>query len=129
MQDATFTCSAQLVPIADTFTSALGRRYPFYTAAVIPGGTYRANPAPTPTIGMRATLVATEDTPSEVVREVTAAMLDHLDELRTLHLAFVGVDIDEITRHCVFAPLHSGASRYYRERGLQVRTCPQVPAG
>lgn len=132
MQDATFTCNARLVPIADSFMTALGRRYPFYTAAVIPGGTYRGNPEPVPTVGVRATLVASEATPPEVVQAVMRAVLDHVDELRTLHLAFTGIERDEVVRQCVFARHHPGALRYFRERGLTARVCPQVseePAG
>lgn len=129
MQQSTFACSARLVPIADTFMTALGRRYPFYTAAVIPGGTYPANPEPVPTIGVRATLTAASATPSVVVHAVTAVVLDHLDELRQLHLAFVGIDLAEVTRHCVMAPLHPGTVRYLRERRLELRACPEVPGG
>jgi TRAP transporter TAXI family solute receptor len=129
MQDATFTCDARLVPIADAFVRAVGTRFPYYVPAVIPGGTYRNNPEPVPTLGVRATLVAARDTPDEVVYEVTKVVLDHLDELRRLHLSFTDIRLEGITRHCVFAPLHAGTVRYLRERRLSIEVCPELQAG
>jgi uncharacterized protein len=123
MQDATFACRARLVPIADEFARAMTGRYPYYVPAVIPAATYPNNPSPVATIGIRATLVAARETPEEVVHEVTQAVLDHLDEFRTLHLAFKDVRLEDITRHCVFAPLHPGTARYLRERGLTIEVC------
>lgn len=126
MQDATFSCQARLVPIAEEFARAMTGRYPYYVPASVPAGIYRNNPDPVPTIGIRATLVAARDTPEDVVYEVTRAVLDHLEELRTLHLAFRDVRIEDITRHCVFAPVHPGTARYLRERGLAIGACPDA---
>lgn len=131
VQDATFACGARLVPVEPELARSLLARYPFFVPATIPGGLYPANPAPTPTVGMRATLVASADASEALVRAATAAVLDHLDELRTLHLAFKDVRMEEITGACVFAPLHPGAGRYLRERGLRIEVCPglRAPAG
>jgi hypothetical protein len=127
VQDATFTCDARLVPIEPDFVRSLLARYPFHVPAVIPGGLYPNNPDPVPTIGIRAMLVASVDTPIDTVYAVTRAVLDHLDELRTLHLAFRDIRVEEIARHCVFAPLHAGAERYFRERGIPLEACPPPP--
>jgi TRAP-type uncharacterized transport system substrate-binding protein len=70
--------------------------------------------------------VAPASTPDEVVYEVTRAVLDNLDEFRTLHLAFTPVQREDVLRHCVFAPIHPGARRYFRERGLALEVCLDV---
>jgi TRAP transporter TAXI family solute receptor len=126
VQEATFGCGARFVPISYTFAETMIEANPYYVPAVIPGGLYPNNPAPTETIGVRATLVAPASTPDTVVYEVTRAVLDHLDELRTLHLAFASVDQADILRYCVFAPIHPGAARYFRERGLKLEACEGV---
>jgi TRAP transporter TAXI family solute receptor len=126
MQEATYLCDSRFVPLDQDFASAMIERYPYYVPAVIPGGLYANNPDPTPTIGVRATLVAPASTPEDVIYEVTRTVLDNLAELRTLHLAFAGIDAKDILSHCVFAPIHPGARRYYEERRLNLEVCPQV---
>lgn len=126
LQEATFACNARFVPINLAFASAMIEQGPYYVPALIPGGLYPNNPMPTETVGVRATLVAPAGTPDDVVYEVTRAVLDHLPELKTFHLAFAPIEREEILRYCVFAPIHPGAERYYRERGFPVATCPGV---
>ncbi|MFO1074308.1 MAG: TAXI family TRAP transporter solute-binding subunit [Geminicoccaceae bacterium] len=128
VQDATFACAARLVPLAPPLIDSLTARYPFYVPAVIPGGTYANNPQPVRTVGVHATLVAARATPDTLVYEVTRVVLEHLAELRTLHLAFAGLDLARITGPCVAAPIHPGAARYYREHGLHPATCPVLAA-
>lgn len=128
MQDATTLCSTSLVPIREEFVRAMAEAHPFYVEAVIPGGTYAHNPDPIPTIGVRATLVASVDAPDELVYAITKAVLDHLEDFRTLHLAFQDTTLEEITRHCVFAPLHAGTRQYLIERGIAIDVCPAVSA-
>jgi uncharacterized protein len=59
-----------------------------------------------------------------VVYGVTRAVFENLPELRTLHLAFAAVGADDMVNQCVFAPVHPGAARYFREAGLKMpRQC------
>jgi uncharacterized protein len=120
IQDAAFTCAARFVPLDQAFVRDMVERYPYYVAASIPGGLYRNNPDPTPTIGVRGVVIASVATPDEIVYTVTHTVFEHLPELRTLHLAFSQVTAEEMLDQCVFAPVHPGAARYYREAGLQM---------
>jgi uncharacterized protein len=119
VQEATFACDARFVPLDPEFTRSMVERYPYYVPAVVPGGLYPNNPAPIPTVGVRAVVVASAGTPDEVVRAVARAVFENLAEFRTLHLAFAAVEAEDMLHHCLFAPLHPGAARYYREAGLR----------
>src|SRR5215213_2804539 len=124
MQEATFACAARLVPLDQQFARQIIERHPYYVPAVVPGGLYRNNPQPTPTIGVRGVVVASDTTPDELVYEVTRAVFKNVAELRTLHLAFADVVADDMIDQCMFAPIHPGAARYYREAGLKLpRRC------
>jgi uncharacterized protein len=124
IQDATFACAGRFVPLDQTFVSNLVARRPYYVVATIPGGLYPDNPEPTPTIGVRGVVIASVATPEAVAYEVTRAVFEHLPELRTLHLAFAGVTAADMVDQCLFAPVHPGAARYYREAGLDLpRRC------
>ena len=52
----------------------------------------------TPTIGVRAVVVASTATSDELVYAVTRTVFEHLPELRTLHLAFAGATAEEVFR-------------------------------
>jgi TRAP transporter TAXI family solute receptor len=124
MQEATFSCRARFVPLDQDFASALIERHPFYVPAKVPGGLYQNNPDPVPTIGVRAIVVASTATPDEVVYQITKTVFEHLQELRTLHLAFADIQAEDMLDQCLFAPVHPGAARYYREAGLKMpRQC------
>lgn len=126
MQEATFACRARFVPLDQEFAHTLIDRYPYYVAAEVPGGLYPNNPDPVPTIGVRAIVVASSDTSDDVVYQITKTVFEHLAELRTLHLAFAGATAEDMLDQCVFAPVHAGAARYYREAGLKMpRRCQQ----
>ena len=120
VQEATFSCAARLLPLDQQFTNMIIEHHPYYVPATVPGGVYPNNPQPTPTIGVRGVVVASAATPDELVYEVTRTVFKNVTELRTLHLAFADVVADEMLHQCMFAPIHPGAARYYREAGLKL---------
>jgi TRAP transporter TAXI family solute receptor len=124
IQDAAFACAARFVPLNQAFASDMIARHPYYVPVVVPGGLYPNNPDPTPTIGVRGIVIASTATPDEIAYLVTRTVFEHLPEMRTLHLAFADVTAEEMLGPCLFAPVHPGAARYYREAGLpQPKTC------
>ena len=116
--DATQSTAARLVPITGPAVDRLVADNPYYTKATIPGGLYRGNDSPTPTFGVRATLVTTAGTPDDVVYLVVKSVFENLEEFKRLHPALAHLDRREMARAALTAPLHPGAERYYREAGL-----------
>lgn len=124
MQEATFSCRARFISLDQEFARQLIESHPYYVPAAVPGGLYPNNPDPVPTIGVRAVVVTSSSTPDDVVYQVTKTVFENLAELRTLHLAFADIQLDDMLDQCVFAPVHPGAARYYREAGLKMpRQC------
>jgi TRAP transporter TAXI family solute receptor len=116
--DATKSTAAHLVPITGPAVDRLLADHPYYAEAVIPGGLYRGNDGPTPTFGVRATLVTTAETPDDVVYLVVRSVFENLEQFEGLHPALAHLDRREMARAALTAPLHPGAERYYREAGL-----------
>ena len=85
--DATQSTSARLVPITGPAVDRLIADNPYYAKAVIPGGLYRGNDSPTPTFGVRATLVTTAATPDDVVYLVVKSVFENFEEFKRLHPA------------------------------------------
>jgi TRAP transporter TAXI family solute receptor len=91
---------------------------PYYAYATIPGKLYANNPEPTKTYGVLATVVTSAKVPADVVYVITKAVFDNLDEFKKLHPAFAHLDAKEMVKNGLSAPLHEGAVRYFKEKGL-----------
>jgi TRAP transporter TAXI family solute receptor len=117
IRDATLTCGGTLVdvsgPAIDRMLSAGGN----YERTVIQDGTYPASPAEVRAFGVRAIVVATTRMPDAMAYEIVSAVFGRLDDFRVLHPAFAALSTAEMIQTTWPAPLHSGAARYYRERG------------
>lgn len=117
IQDPTTQCNAKLIPLDGPAVDALVAKYPYYSYATIPGGMYNANPNPTKTYGVRATLVTSAKTPDNVVYNLVKSVFENFDEFKKLHPAFANLDPAEMIKAGLSAPLHPGAIKYYKERG------------
>jgi TRAP-type uncharacterized transport system substrate-binding protein len=49
---------------------------------------------------------------------ITKAVFDNLDEFKKLHPAFANLDAKAMAKDGLSAPLHEGAARYFKEKGL-----------
>ena len=65
-----------------------------------------------------ATFVSHENVPEDVVYEVVRAVMENLDDFRSLHPAFANLDPAIMMTDGLSAPLHPGAAKYYKEKGL-----------
>ncbi len=117
IQEATTTVDAVFVPITGPAIDRLLAERSYFTYAEIPGGVYRGNDEPTPSIGGRAVLSTTTATDPEVVYQLVKSVFDNIDRFRRLHPAFADLSEQEMIQSGLSAPLHEGAARYYRERG------------
>lgn len=118
IQDPTTACGAQLVPIAGPGIDALVQRLSYYAKTEIPGGMYQGNPNPTPTFGVLATVVASSRVPEQVVYQFVRSVAEGFDEFRRLHPALANLSLEAMAREGNSAPMHPGALRYFRERGI-----------
>jgi uncharacterized protein len=118
IQDPTTTCGAKLVPLTGPAIDALVKKHAYYAYATIPGGMYSGNPQPTKTYGVLATMVTSSKVPADVVYTITKAVFDNLDEFKKLHPAFANLSAASMVKDGLSAPLHEGAARYFKEKGL-----------
>jgi hypothetical protein len=117
IQDPTTTCGAKLVPVAGPAVEKLIKEFPYFAEATIPGGMYPNNPDPVKTFGVVASFVSSAKVPDDVVYAMVKAVFDNIDEFKKLHPAFANLDPKEMIKNGMSAPLHSGAVKYYKEKG------------
>ena len=111
-------CDAVIVEVADAVIDKLVEDNSYYAYTEVPGGIYPGNPDPVVTFGVKATVVTSEDVSNETVYRVAAAVFDNMDKFRKMHSAFGNLDVKNMVKDGLSAPLHDGAMRYYREKGL-----------
>jgi len=68
--------------------------------------------------GTSATLVAHEDVPAEVVYSVVKSIFDDFDTFRSLHPSLAKLRLQNMISDSLTAPLHEGAERYFKEKGM-----------
>lgn len=118
IQQLTNSCETRLVNVTGPLINELIASHPFYTQAVIPGGLYRDNPKDTKTFGVEAVLIASEELSDEVVYEMVKSVFDRLDDFKTLHPVFATLNAKHMVHDTEITPIHPGALRYFREKGL-----------
>lgn len=117
IQEATTTTDAVLVPVEGADIDKLLAAKSYYTKTEIPGGMYKGNDKPTPSIGGKAVLSTTANASPEVVYQLVKSVFDNLERFKRLHPAFADLKEADMIKVGLSAPLHEGAVRYYKERG------------
>jgi TRAP transporter TAXI family solute receptor len=78
---------------------------------------YFGNDEPTPTFGVKAVLVTSDDVSVNAVYTVVKAILENFDEFKKLHPAYADITKESLLDG-LSAPLHEGAKKYFQEAGL-----------
>ncbi|MDP4021890.1 TAXI family TRAP transporter solute-binding subunit [Methylobacterium sp. NEAU 140] len=111
-------CGGDLLSVDSQADRALVADTAAYTPIVIPRGTYPGIERDIATFGVVAVAVTTAEMPEAVVYRMVRAVFERLDDLRAMHPSLVALDPRRMVTDGLTAPLHPGALRYFREKGL-----------
>jgi TRAP transporter TAXI family solute receptor len=117
VDDVVRTCGGVLVDVSGPQIEALLSSHPEYSRSVIAGNTYVSNPDAVTTLGVRTTIITTARLPDTVAYEITKALFENIDDFRRLHPDFATLLPRDMVPTGAVVPVHTGAARYYRERG------------
>ena len=70
------------------------------------------------TFGVMASVVTSANVSDEMVYNVVRAVFENLDDFKKQHPAFANLDPKKMIKDGLSAPLHPGAIKYYKEKGL-----------
>jgi len=65
-----------------------------------------------------ASVVSSASVSDEMVYNVVKAVFENLDDFKKQHPAFANLDPKKMIKDGLSAPLHPGAVKYYKEKGL-----------
>ncbi|SCA57790.1 TAXI family protein [Candidatus Terasakiella magnetica] len=118
VKEATTSCDTKLISMTGQWVDSFIAKYPQYSKAVIPAGTYRGTESDIHTLGPKATVVSSTKTSDEIVYQVVRSVMDHFSAFKKLHPAFKHIKKSQMIKDGLSAPLHRGAIKYYKEVGL-----------
>lgn len=118
LQEATQTCKVRILSVDKETIDKLVKENTFYAKAIIPGGVYSGNPNNVETFGIKAGVVTSEKADAEVIYNITKAVFENFDNLKTLHPVFSSLKKESMVNEGNSAPIHPGASKYFKEAGL-----------
>lgn len=111
-------CPSHLVDVAGPAIDRLVAERPYYARVTIPAESYGL-PRSIETFGGSATLVTSAGVPERIVYAITKAALEGLDQLVDAVPPMAGTGPAQLAGGPLTAPLHPGAERAFRERGLR----------
>jgi uncharacterized protein len=103
--------------LPESAVQEIKKRFPFYVSVTIPKTTYKGMTQDAQSVAVKMLLLASSKVSNDDVYAMTKVLFDHLDRMRAGHKmgesitqegALVGITI----------PLHPGAEKFYREKGL-----------
>ncbi|TPN34635.1 TAXI family TRAP transporter solute-binding subunit [Mesorhizobium sp. B2-3-3] len=88
-----------------------------FQAATIPAGTYQGQKEDIPTLAITNILVTRSDLSDEEAYQMTKQLFEHLDQMVAAHNAAKSIKLEDAIKGLPI-PLHPGAARYYKEKGM-----------
>lgn len=115
------TNGVKLVNINGDYRDKIIKNRPYYSELVIPKGTYPKQDTDVETIAVQATLVVDKNASEDEVYKLTAAIFDHVDEIKKENAKAEELTLDNASS-ITTVPYHKGAAKYFKEHGIKVKT-------
>ncbi|QFI69343.1 TRAP transporter solute receptor, unknown substrate 1 [Sinorhizobium alkalisoli] len=113
-KDLATSLDVQMVAVPEEIAGKLGAPY---IAATVPAGTYQGQDSDVPTVAVVNFLVTHSDVSDETAYQMTKQLFENLPALVAAHKAAEQIRIEDALKGMP-VPLHPGAERYYKEKGL-----------
>lgn len=119
LMDLATTHDIALVPFTQQEQGKVTAKYPFYWAYEIPAGVYRGVASAVPTLNVWNVVICTASLDEDLVYDLTRTLFENNEYLRKIHPVARFTTAENTVQHCPI-PLHPGALRLLREKGLEI---------
>lgn len=114
IKDLSTSLDVQMVAVPASVVDTLGAPY---IAATIPAGTYTGQDSDVQTVAIVNFLVTSSAVSDELAYEMTKQLFENLPDMVAAHAAAKAISLENAVKGLP-APLHPGAERFYKEKGL-----------
>lgn len=108
----------RVLPIDQEVLDKIIKALPVYQDATVPANTYKGQTQDVKTLGQTNLLVVRADVDADVVYQMTKAVFENVPALVQVHKAAADIKLENALKGLGGIPLHPGAERYYKEKGL-----------
>ena len=115
--DLANTHEVRIVPLIGPEIEALRKKQPYYAQVQLPANTYKGQAAPVDTLAVMAIWATHDGLSDDIAYAVTKALFDNVDILGQVHPKGKEITL-KTALQSVSIPLHPGAQRFYKEKGL-----------
>jgi len=109
--------NVRVLDFSDEEVERLHKAYPIWTRYVVKAGTYPGQEKDIRTVAQPNFLACRPDLPEETVYLITKTIFENLPFLHNIHKATMAMSLERATLGLP-VPLHPGAEKYYREKGI-----------
>lgn len=106
-----------ILPLTGPAIKELQKVQPYYADAILPANTYKGQTEDIKTIAVRAIWATHDQLDDDTAYNVVKALYENTDTLAKVHVKGKEISLDKALES-VSIPVHPGAERYYREKGL-----------
>jgi hypothetical protein len=114
--DVSVTQPVDILGLSADSIRKLTQKFPFLVSTRVPADTYKGM-QPVDTVSVKMLLLTTDKMSDEAVYNVTKALFENLDRMKASHAAGAGISLENATQG-IPLPLHPGAEKFYREKGV-----------
>lgn len=115
--NAASTANIRFVEVSDAVLAKISEESPYYARYTIPANTYKGQTAPVQTLKIMTELFASSKVPEDVVYEFVKLAVELQPQYVSSHVVIK--EINAQTAASIVSPLHPGALKYYKEKGLR----------
>jgi len=117
IMDITTIHDVAYLPIAGKQADDIIAKFPYFVKTEIPAKTYNRQEAPVQTLGVKAMIIAHKNTPEDLVYAFVKGLFDNLEGIQASHSQAKQISLKTALEGRT-VPLHPGAAKYYKEKGL-----------
>ncbi len=107
----------RLVPLAGAEIETMKKKQPYYASVTLPVNLYKGQTTPVETLAVMAIWATHADLSDDMAYAVTKALYENTETLGQVHPKGKEISL-KTALQSVSIPLHPGAQRFYREKGL-----------
>jgi len=119
VMDLTTTKDMGLLSFSKDFLAQLNKAHPYFVPSVIPANTYRGIDKDTQTPAVLAMLVTHDKLSENLVYEFVKGLYANLDAVHASHATARQITLEKALDG-VTLPLHPGAAKFFKEKGLKI---------